>query len=135
MANLTGSSLTAGRIAANIEFPLTRGSSSLGTTTALASRWGFSFRYRARMADRLLKWQRTDLAVRPSEDYTGLDTDHPRLYAHVYFSVSHQGETPWFWTLADGDHRIATGYAASVAAAVGAAEIAYAAWRGSKSDN
>ena len=90
--------------------------------------------YTDRMPDRLLKWQRTDLAVRPSEDYTGLDPDHPRLYAHVYLSVSNPGETPWFWTLADADHSIATGYAASVGAAVGAAEIAYARWRDFKTD-
>ena len=94
----------------------------------------FLLRYRVRVSDRLLKWQRTDLAVRPSEDYTGLDPDHPRLYAHVYLSVSNPGETPWFWTLADGDHRIATGYAASVETAIDAAERAHATWQDSKSD-
>jgi hypothetical protein len=76
---------------------------------------------------------RTDLPNRPrATNYIGTDPERPQLCARVYLSESNPGERPWFWTLADEDRGIGTGYVATARAAVAAAERAYAAWRDSK---
>src|SRR5579863_5838206 len=80
------------------------------------------------MPKRLLSWQRTDLASRPSEDCTGLDPRRPRLYARVYFATSHPTDAPWHWTLAEQGGSIAAGYEPAIESAIDAAERAYSAW-------
>jgi hypothetical protein len=79
------------------------------------------------MPEHLLHWRRTDLPSRPRDDYTGSDPAHSRLYAHVYLSTGAVSARPWYWVLAETG-TIASGYEATVEAAVGAAERAYARW-------
>jgi hypothetical protein len=84
------------------------------------------------MADSPLTWHCTELPHRPAEDWVGSDRKRPWVYARVYFSLNREGETPWFWTLADKDAGLAAGYTATIEEAIGAAEHTYPGWRASK---
>jgi len=84
------------------------------------------------MADRLLKWQRTAISRRQSDDYTGSAPGRPQVYARVYLSENSPGERPWFWTITDKDMGIATGYEPTVDDAIEAVDRTYAGWQDSK---
>jgi hypothetical protein len=79
------------------------------------------------MSDRLLHWRRSDLPSRPRGDYTATDPLRPRLYARVYLSTGAVSARPWHWVLAETG-AIASGYEATVEAAVDAAERSYVRW-------
>ena len=85
-------------------------------------------RYRALMPDRPLTWKRTDLPRRQREDYIGSDRKRPQLYARVYLTENATSERPWFWTIADKDMGIATGYEPTADDAIEAVDRTYAGW-------